>query len=1117
MKGNERPGWIRSTIPMFSSLQETWPWLLAGMLLGWAIQLLVRLFRSSRNLSIRLHGLAKSLEGFATRSASPADLRNSEVFREGVRLLSRESVGASDLAIYLHGDNGIIASMACEAIAERSDRDLLLAELSSLSDIDSTTQWFLYRALEKLAPADEPVMGRLVSHIDDSWHWGVHRRRFFNDFAAARLATVGSLCCDDGFDIEAEQHSAVENLLRKLDPPVSEALLADFRKWRSSRFDLEFLRSIGQIDQLTEGRPVEHEIFRNDLAWAEHTLDSGASAVLVGETGVGKSALIGALARRWIERGRHFFEAGGQELLAGQSYFGQFEARLKELVEQLRDAPVIWYVPDLKSLLAGAHERGSADALDYLLPYIERREILLVSECEPAAWQRLEDRKPKLPRAFERRLVQPLLGDETLDLAKRWIEPGAAGEMKVEDGLIETASGLAGQFLNDRAAPGNLLQLLDVTRQRLVSLEERPIPEGHATHDDLIRSLEQLTGLPSSVLDDRRGLDLDSLTKAFESEVLGQREAIECLVERIAMIKAGVCDGSRPLGVFLFAGPTGTGKTELVKRLAAYLFGSEKRMVRLDMSEFQTSDSISRILGDFDPQQSGGALVDQVRKQPFTVVLLDEFEKSAAAIWDLFLQVFDDGRLTDRRGSVTDFRNTIVVMTSNLGAAIPIGSGIGFGEGGDRFSSSTVKQQIGQAFRPELLNRIDRVVVFRPFSRAVMRRILRAEVRRAFERRGLKRRDWAVEWDSSATDFLLDRGFSPELGARPLRRAVERYLLVPLARLIVDGRVPEGEQFLFVRAGREELVVEFVDPDAPPTEAVAETSSRDDTPGLANLVVSARGEAGERQTLVSALEELDEVADSAELAERKGNAYRALARDGFWSSPNRFETLDEINAIDRIESARSTIRGLAQRMNQTDVERSAEVHSRLAKKVWLLRRALQDLLAGEPWDCFLEIDAGDTPSERTLEFFDRIVEQYRTWAEIRGMQLEILTQTRPGRNGKPESDATVVCVVSGFSAWSLLRDDNGVHVLEYPIGERTRRASLRVRVAPLVAKLGADASETLTMAREALQQANHVAGIVRRYRDEPSPLVRDSARGFKTGRIDWVFGGNFDVLAERAE
>ncbi len=1103
---------------MVTFLADYWFWLVTGMLLSWAIQFGLRLYMRSRNLSMRLHGLATSLEGFALRSASPADLRNAELFKEGVRLLGRETVSASDLAIYLHGDNAIIAAMACEALAERGDRDVLLAELSSLSEIDAATSWFLYRALEKLVPEDdEAVMGRLVSHIDDSWHWSVHRRRFFNDFAAARLAELGSLRCDDGFEIEAEQYSQVEALLRKLDAAVSESLLADFRRWRSSRFDLEFLSSIGQVDQAGKTRPVEHERFLDDLAWLEHTLGSRTSAVLVGDTGVGKSALIESLARRWLERGQHIFEAGGQELLAGQSFFGQYEARLKDLVEQLRDAPIVWYVPDLKSLLSGTHARSGADALDFLLPYVERREILIVSECEPAAWQRLEDRKPKLARAFERRLIQPLLEEQSLGLAHRWTEPGAPGEMQVEDGLIATASGLAGQFLGDRVAPGNLLQLLDVTRQRLIAIEERSIPERQATHDDLVRALEQLTGLPSSVLDDRCGLDLASLTQAFEAEVLGQREAVGCLVERIAMIKAGVCDGSRPLGVFLFAGPTGTGKTELVKQLASYLFGSEDRMVRLDMSEFQTGDSISRILGDVDSHHVGGALVDQVRKQPFTVVLLDEFEKSAAPIWDLFLQVFDDGRLTDRRGVVTDFRNTIVVMTSNLGAAIPSGSGIGFGEDGAQFSTETVKQQIGKAFRPELLNRIDRVVVFKPFSRQVMRRILRAEVRRAFERRGLKRRQWAVEWDSSATDFLLDRGFSPTLGARPLRRAVEQHLLVPLACLIVDGKVPEGEQFLFVRAGRNKLVVEFVDPDAPPSADPGTSSKNTHLLPLANLAISARGGAAERETLIAALEELDRKADNEALSHRKTNAYQALAGENFWSSSSRFQTLDEINSIDRIESARATIRGLSQRMTQTDVERSAEVHSRLAKKVWLLGRALDDFVAKQPWDCFLAIDAGDTPSEQALDFRDRIVEQYQAWAESRGMQLETLSPTQ-AQHGSPTSDGRDACIflVSGFAAWGLLRDDHGVHILEYPDGNRTRRASVRVRVAPQAGGLGSSAQETLAKAREALDAGSEI-GIVRRYRDEPSPLVRDGVRGFKTGRIDLVLQGNFDLLAERSE
>ena len=240
-------------------------------------------------------------------------------------------------------------------------------------------------------------------------------------------------------------------------------------------------------------------------------------------------------------------------------------------------------------------------------------------------------------------------------------------------------------------------------------------------------------------------------------------------------------------------------------------------MIRLDMSEFQDPESLNRILGEpqGDQQFSDGALVDQIRKRPFSVVLLDEFEKSHRSVWDLFLQVFDDGRLTDRRGNTADFRNAIVIMTSNLGSGISAGGNPGFVDASGHFSAAAVMRAVERSFRKEFLNRIDRTVVFRPLARETMREILRKELADAFRRRGLRNRSWAVEWDESALEFLLQRGFTPHLGARPLRRAIERHLLSPLALTIVNHQYPEGDQFLFVRAEGQRLAVDFVDPDAP--------------------------------------------------------------------------------------------------------------------------------------------------------------------------------------------------------------------------------------------------------------------------------------------------------------
>ena len=232
-------------------------------------------------------------------------------------------------------------------------------------------------------------------------------------------------------------------------------------------------------------------------------------------------------------------------------------------------------------------------------------------------------------------------------------------------------------------------------------------------------------------------------------------------------------------------------------------------VIRIDMSELRTPESLDRLLGSADGTETE-SLADQVRKQPFSVILFDEFEKAHPNVWDLFLQIFDDARITDHRGRTASFRHAIIILTANLGATIPTGFSIGFGSSAKRFDINEVHAAIAKVFRREFINRLDRVIVFRPLDRDLMRQILSRELRDVFERRGLKGRPWAVEWDESAIAFLLEKGFTPDLGARPLKRAVERYLLSPLATTIVRHQVPEGDQFLFISCGREALRVEFV-------------------------------------------------------------------------------------------------------------------------------------------------------------------------------------------------------------------------------------------------------------------------------------------------------------------
>ncbi|HEX8422212.1 MAG TPA: AAA family ATPase, partial [Pyrinomonadaceae bacterium] len=577
------------------------------------------------------------------------------------------------------------------------------------------------------------------------------------------------------------------------------------------------------------------------------------------------------------------------------------------------------------------------------------------------------------------------------------------------------------------------------------------------------------------------------------------------------------------------------------------LFGSPERMIRLDMSEFQTPETLDRILGEQRDTAESTALVNSIRKQPFSVVLLDEFEKAHPQVWDLFLQVFDDGRLTDRRGNTADFRHCVVIMTSNLGATLPHGASIGFSQEQAQFAAGAVERAVVRAFRREFVNRIDRVVVFRPLGRGIMRDLLRKELNDVLRRRGLRMRQWAVEWDESAIDFLLEKGFTADLGARPLKRAIERYLLSPLALTIVNHQFPEGDQFLFVRAGGADgsLDVEFIDPDAlepsgaralaATARADAEDEALDEETGagderelrLEAIVADARGTLAEVRFLQDKFDALEDQVEAEEWQERKTSALLETSAPGFWNSPTRFTVLGLAEYMDRIETGLDTAGSLLRRLTGAHTRGRqhfpADLVARLAHQLYLIDAASRGLAAGHPRDAFLNVrascEAGADPSVCNA-FARRIAEMYRLWAEARRMRFEILEETKDdaATAGAATAAAAVPyemsAAVSGFAAYSLLHGESGLHVLETPQDEKSfTRARVHVRiVAQPDQPAGREGVRGQAARAFAADAPNSQTQIVRRYREEPSPLVRDSVRGWRTGKLSRVLEGGFDLM-----
>ncbi|MFN7247139.1 MAG: ATP-dependent Clp protease ATP-binding subunit [Microcystis sp.] len=556
-----------------------------------------------------------------------------------------------------------------------------------------------------------------------------------------------------------------------------------------------------------------------------------SNPILLGEPGVGKTAIAEGLAQR-IHNGdipellqdKQVIALDMGSLLAGTRFRGDFEERLKGVVEEVRKSgSIILFIDEIHTIVGAGSMGGAMDASNLLKPALARGEL----QCLGATT--LDEYKRHIERdaALERRFQPVMVGEPTKEQAIEILRGLKATyedfhQVKYDQKAIEAAVNLSSRYINDRFLPDKAIDLLDEAGSRThlrYSLqstspaevsEESPLinPESLipvVDAEEIAQIVAAWTGIPVTQLTETESESLLNLEYQLHERIIGQQEAVNAVSRAIRRARVNLKNPNRPIASFIFAGPTGVGKTELTKALAKLLFGSESSMIRLDMSEFMESHTVSKLIGappGYIGYNEGGQLTEAVRRQPYRVVLFDEIEKAHPDVFNLLLQLLEDGHLTDSQGRRVDFKNTLIIMTSNIGSKVieKGGNSLGF-EIADDFAqsryqqiSNRVTEELKQYFRPEFLNRLDEIIVFRQLTREEVTQI--ADILIADLAKQLREKGISVEVTAAFKDLVINEGYDPSYGARPLRRALTRRLEDSLAVAMLSGKVNSGDHAL---------------------------------------------------------------------------------------------------------------------------------------------------------------------------------------------------------------------------------------------------------------------------------------------------------------------------------
>ncbi|MBQ5452182.1 MAG: ATP-dependent Clp protease ATP-binding subunit [Bacteroidales bacterium] len=587
--------------------------------------------------------------------------------------------------------------------------------------------------------------------------------------------------------------------------------------------------------------------------------------VLIGEPGVGKSAIAEGLALKIVQHkvsrvldNKRVISLDLASIVAGTKYRGQFEERMKSILAELtRNRDIILFIDEIHTLIGAGGASGSLDASNMLKPALARGEIQCIGATTLDEYRQYIEKDGALERRFQKIIVEPTSVEESIEILNNIKDKYETyHNVTYTDGAIKACVKLTNRYISDRCLPDKAIDALDEAGSR-VHINKITVPmridelekEIEATREEKVKAVKgqnfelaasfrdkegellklldaekekwdkdvskkrevvdesnieevvaMMTGVPVTRIAQAESQRLKKMAQELQEKVIGQSEAVEKIVKAIQRNRAGLKDPNKPIGTFIFLGPTGVGKTQLAKILAEYLFDSKDALVRIDMSEYMEKFSVSRLVGappGYVGYEEGGQLTEKVRRKPYSVVLLDEIEKAHSDVFNILLQVLDEGRLTDSLGRNIDFKNTILIMTSNIGARDiqNYGHGLGFGSSeSDDNNKAIIEKALKKAFSPEFLNRIDDIVSFNSLTKENIHQIIDIELKGLYKR--ITDLKYSLTVTEKAKDFLSDKGYDPKYGARPLKRAIQKYLEDEMAGIIIDSEMKEGDEII---------------------------------------------------------------------------------------------------------------------------------------------------------------------------------------------------------------------------------------------------------------------------------------------------------------------------------